>query len=175
MKETPQQYTARLLGFTEGRDPWEVLTTSPQRARDLTQDASPGELAYRSQPDGWSITQILAHLADSEIVAAWRFRSILAFDTVPLQPFDQNAWAATFRYEGTDPADSLEIWNVLRRANLRLLRSVDPALHENAGMHQERGRESVRHMVRLYAGHDLNHLGQIERLLQNARSRPGAI
>ena len=60
---------------------------------------------------------------------------------------------------------SLDLFEANRRANLRLLRAVDPALHDNFGMHGERGRESIAHLIRLNAGHDLNHLGQVERLL----------
>ncbi|MBA3297361.1 MAG: hypothetical protein H0U19_10530, partial [Acidobacteria bacterium] len=50
-------------------------------------------------------------------------------------------------------------------ATLALLRRVDQGLHANHGLHAERGEESVEYLVRLYAGHDLNHVAQIERLL----------
>jgi hypothetical protein len=42
---------------------------------------------------------------------------------------------------------------------------VDPALHANHSLHAERGKETIEHLVRLYAGHDLNHLAQVERLV----------
>jgi uncharacterized damage-inducible protein DinB len=145
------------------------LESTPARARELTRGATRTELTYKPAPETWSVAQILAHLADSEIVAAWRLRAILADDRVPLQAFDQNAWASTFRYDQADPGESLDVLEVLRKANLRLLKTVDPALHANTGMHQERGPESVAHLIRLYAGHDLNHLGQIERLLADRR------
>jgi hypothetical protein len=109
--------------------------------------------------------QILAHLADAEIVGAWRFRSVLAADGVPLQAYDQNAWANAFRYADTDPVASLQLFEVNRAATLLLLRRVDPSLHANHGLHAERGKETIEHLVRLYAGHDLNHLAQVERLV----------
>ena len=59
-------------------------------------------------------------------------------------------------------------FEALRGATVRLLGRVDPARLGNAGMHAERGRESIEHMIRLYAGHDLNHFRQIERLLEEA-------
>jgi hypothetical protein len=90
---------------------------------------------------------------------------------VELQAYDQEAWASTFRYGQADPSESLVVFETLRQANLRLLATVDPGLHQNAGMHQERGRETVAHIMRMYAGHDLNHLGQIERLLSEASKR----
>jgi uncharacterized damage-inducible protein DinB len=169
MIETPQQYTDRILSFSDGRDGWEILESSPARARELAQNLTPSQLDHQTAPGRWSVRQILAHLADCEVVAAWRLRAILAEDGVPLQPFDQNAWASVFRYDRVDVSESLDVFAILRRANLRLLRSVDPALHQNAGMHQERGRESIDHLIRLYAGHDLNHLTQIDRLVRSLR------
>ncbi|HEX2339350.1 MAG TPA: DinB family protein [Vicinamibacterales bacterium] len=167
--ETPQEYTKRILGNIGDRDPWSQLASTPARLRALTGPARAKALAYA--PAGrWSTAQILAHLADTEIVAAWRLRSILAMDGVDLQAFDQNTWASAFKYEQADPAESLALFEVLRSANLRLLKTVDPARHQHHGLHQERGKETIMHLVRLYAGHDLNHLGQIERLLAEARA-----
>ena len=93
--------------------------------------------------------------------------AILAADGVPLQPFDQNTWAAAFRYAESDPFESLQLFEANRAATLSLLGRVNPALHANHGMHAERGKETIAHLLRLYAGHDLNHLAQIEKLLRN--------
>jgi uncharacterized damage-inducible protein DinB len=169
MPETVEQYIARLSALTEGRDPWAVLAETPDRLRSLVAGASTAELAWTTAPTRWSVAQIAAHLADAELVGAWRFRSVLAQDGIALQAYDQNVWASAFRYEDTEPSESVALFAVVRSATLRLLRRVDPARLEHAGQHQERGRESVRHLVRMYAGHDLNHLGQIERLLNEAR------
>jgi hypothetical protein len=169
--ETPQEYTKRILGNVGDRDPWAQLAETPKRLRALTSGVGAKALAYSPAPDRWSSAQILAHLADAEIVAAWRLRSVLARDGVELQAFDQNTWASAFHYEQADPAESLALFEALRASNLSLLRRVDRTLHQNVGLHQERGKESVTHIVRMYAGHDVNHLGQIERLLAEARAR----
>lgn len=166
MDETPQNYTARILSFLGGQDPLQVLASTPGRVRELIAGRTREQLAWPSAPSRWSVAQIIAHLADSEVVGAWRFRSILAADGSPLQPYDQNAWAATFRYQDADPAESLQLFDANRTATLSLLRRVDPALRANHGMHGERGKETIEHLIRLYAGHDLNHLSQIERLLR---------
>lgn len=163
MIETPEAYTARIISQLAGRDPWQVLSSTPARLRELVAGRTREELGRTPDPPRWSVVQILAHLADSEVVGAWRFRSVLAADGVALQAYDQNAWASTFRYAETDPSASLELFEVNRRATLSLLGRVDPALHANHGMHAERGKETIEHLVRLYAGHDLNHLGQVER------------
>jgi tRNA-binding EMAP/Myf-like protein len=160
-----QQYIDRLLGYVGDRDAWDVLASTASRLRALTAARAPDVLTRKPSPTGWSVAEILAHLADAEVVAAWRLRSVLAADGAPLQAFDQNTWADAFRYDATDPGLSLELFDVNRRATLALLRRVDPARHQHAGMHAERGRESITHLVRLYAGHDLNHLAQIERIV----------
>ena len=161
--ETPQEYTARILSLVDTEDAWTVLSTTPRRLRELIAGRTVEELSRKPDPSKWSVAQILAHLADAELVGGWRFRSILASDGVPLQPFDQNTWAETFRYEDADPFESCEAFTATRASLLSLLKRVDRKLYANYGMHAERGRESIEHLVRLYAGHDLNHLGQIER------------
>ncbi len=161
----PQAYTRRILSNLQGRDPMDVLSSTAGRLRELTSERTREELARKADPQRWSVVQILAHLADAEIVGAWRYRSILACDGVALQAFDQNAWASAFRYEDTDPSESIQLFDANRSATLSLLRRADPALYANYGMHAERGKETIEHLIRLYAGHDLNHLAQIQQLL----------
>jgi hypothetical protein len=168
LNETPQTYAARILSFVGDQEPWAVTASTAERLRELMSGRTVEQLSWAPDAARWSIVQIVAHLADAEVVAAWRLRSILAADGIPLQPFDQNAWASAFKYAEADPFESLELFDVNRRANLALLRRVDPARHAHHGMHAERGRETITHLVRLYAGHDLNHLAQIERLVAGA-------
>jgi hypothetical protein len=108
-------------------------------------------------------------LADTELAGGWRMRMILSQNGVPLQAFDQDAWANTFNYLQRDSKASLETFRILRENNLALLKSVPKTLWENYGMHQERGKESVAHIVRMFAGHDLNHLEQIEKIVKESR------
>lgn len=171
MNETPLQYRDRLLSLVASRDPWQVLETTPAVIRRSIAGRTLEDLAWTPDPARWSVGQILAHLSDTELVGAWRFRSVLAENAVALQPFDQNRWSDAFKYGAADPFESLESFAATRAATLRVLRRIDPALMDNYGMHGERGQETVKHLVDLYAGHDLNHVVQIERLLaQRPRS-----
>jgi hypothetical protein len=165
MQETPLRYRDRILSLLGSRDPWDILETTPAVIRRLVTGRTPEQLAWKPEPTRWSVTQILAHLSDTETVGAWRFRSVIAQNGVALQPFDQDQWARALRYEQADPFESLQLFAVTRGGTLRVLRRIDPSLMDNYGIHGERGEESVRHLVNLYAGHDLNHLSQIERLL----------
>ena len=166
MAETAAQYIARILSHVEGHDGLATLGTTAGRLQGLL-DSSPRD-RWTSQPasGGWSAAAVLAHLADAEIVAGWRVRSVLATDGVSLQPFDQDLWADAFKYGQIDPAESLATFSAVRASLLSLLGRVDPSRHAHHGRHAERGQETIGHLIRLYAGHDLNHLKQIEALVR---------
>jgi uncharacterized damage-inducible protein DinB len=163
--ETPQQYIDRIISNVREDDPWDVLASTPSRLRQLVAGRSDSDLTRKPAPGKWSVREILAHLADCEVVIGWRLRTILATSGAPLQAFDQDVWAAAFKYDEAPIQESLDLFEASRRGNLRLLGSVDPARLENFGMHEERGMETINHLVRLNAGHDLNHLRQVERLV----------
>jgi len=168
MPETPQQYTARILGYIEGKNPLRIEQSTPKKLANIVRRLDKKKLTRRPAPDKWSIGEILAHLADAELVRGWRMRLILGHNGAAIQAFDQDVWAGTFNYRRRDPKASLEMFRVLRENNLAMLKSVPRKLWENYGMHEERGKESIAHIVRMFAGHDLNHLRQIEGIAKAA-------
>jgi hypothetical protein len=167
--ETPQQYTQRLVSYTEAKEPLLLQRAAPKKLAALIKGKQKKQLMRRPAPGKWSIAEIMAHLADGEIVIGWRLRQILSTNGVPIQAYDQDVWASTFDYAHRDPRQSLESFRVLRESNLALLKAVPQKVWENYGVHQERGNESVGHLVRLTAGHDLNHLRQVEAILNGKR------
>ena len=171
MQETAQQYIQRILGFVEGKDPLQVQSETARKLAKLIKPLSRKQLSTRPEPGKWSIAEILAHLADGEIVDAWRLRLVIGQNGVPIQAFDQDVWAETFDYPRRDPRVSLETFRVLREDNLRMLKALPKNLWENHGVHSERGKETVAHIVRMYAGHDLNHLAQVERIAKAGGSK----
>jgi hypothetical protein len=124
------------------------------------------QLMRKPAPDKWSVAEIVAHLADAELAISWRIRQILSKNAVPIQAYDQDSWAKTFDYARRDPRQSLANFRTLREANIALLKSVTRKLWDNYGVHEERGNESISHVVRMVAGHDLNHLQQVQRILK---------
>jgi uncharacterized damage-inducible protein DinB len=163
--ETFAEYTARLLSLSAGADPFAVLESTPARIEAKIAGRRDDDLRQSPSPSRWSVAQILAHLADSEIVFAYRLRMILASSGTTLQAYDQDAWSRAQRAEASDPRASLTLFSAIRASTVRLLRSLDAEELERYGLHAERGKETVRHLLALYAGHDRNHLAQIERLL----------
>jgi uncharacterized damage-inducible protein DinB len=171
MPETPQQYTQRIKGYMEGKDALQVQQETHKKLQKLVKPLSKKQLGTRPEPGKWSICEILAHLVDAELVGSWRMRSIIGSSGIPVQAFNQDVWAERLDYAGQDAKESLETFGVLRANNLRMLKALPPDLWENYGMHQERGRESIRHLVAMFAGHDLNHLGQIERIAKSSGTK----
>lgn len=170
MPETAQQYTQRILGNVEGKDPLRVQRSTADQLKKLTKGLTPKQLRWQPGPGKWSIAEILAHLADAEIVGSWRMRLILGANGTPINAFDQDVWASTFQYAKQDAKCSLDVFRVLRANNLAMLSRLPKQLWENYGMHSERGQESIAHIFRMFAGHDLNHLRQIEGIRQQLKS-----
>jgi uncharacterized damage-inducible protein DinB len=157
-------YVKAVLELVEGREPLAVLReTSPALVRAI-EGLAPAQLRQPERPGKWSIGQVLQHLADSELVWAWRMRLILAEERPTLTGYDQDRWAERLRYEEADASDSLALFSAVRGANLRLVERASPEDLARVGVHLERGEEPLAHLVRLYAGHDLLHLRQIDRI-----------
>lgn len=154
-------YVARMLTLLGEQDPILVLESTPVKLEALLlQLGLDVERPYA--PGKWNARQLMAHLADNELAAGFRLRQmVVGVETV--QPYDQNTWAA--RYARTDPALALETFRALRAWNLALYAgfSLEDWLREV--QHPERGALSVDIMVRMLAGHDLNHLAQLESLV----------
>ncbi|HLB92129.1 MAG TPA: DinB family protein [Terriglobales bacterium] len=170
MSETVQQYTQRILGHAEGLDPIKVQSATPKKLARLIRGVSPAKLRKRPAPGKWSIAEILAHLADVEIVIGWRMRSILGAPGTEVQAYDQDAWVISGHYEKRDVRKSIELQRVLREANLALFKTLSREQWKQFGQHSERGEESIERIVRMVAGHDLNHIGQIERILKPGKT-----
>jgi uncharacterized damage-inducible protein DinB len=171
MQETPQQYTQRILGNLDGKDPLQIQVETPKRLAKAVKSLGKPQLTRRLKPDKWSIAEILAHLADAELVASWRMRLIIGSNGVAIQAFDQDVWAEKFEYAKRDPKVSLETFRLLRENNVRMLKALPKDWWENYGMHQERGKETIAHMVRMFAGHDLNHVAQVENIAKEVRRK----
>ncbi len=115
------------------------------------------------RPGGWSPRQVLAHLADAELVYGVRLRLLVGTDEPRLEGYDQERWAERFTSLET-PESALERWRVQREANLRLFDSLSDDEWERTGTHAERGVESVEDQLLRMADHDTGHLRQLQEL-----------
>jgi uncharacterized damage-inducible protein DinB len=171
MPETPQQYTARMLAIIGDKEPLKIQQTTAKKLAAAIKGLDKKKLNKRPAPGKWAINEIIAHLADAELVGSWRMRVVLTQNGAPLQAFDQDSWAATFNYQKADARKSLETFRMLRENNLTMLKKVPKELWENYGQHTERGQEKITHIVRMFAAHDLNHLAQVEQIAKASRRK----
>lgn len=159
----PGAYVQHVLGLVGDRDPLALLADAPARIAAAVDGLSETD-ARRSEASGaWSPLAVLRHLADSEVVYGYRLRLIVAADRPAIPGYDQDAWADRLAYHRGTVAEALDDYAAGRRMTLRFLHALDAAAWDRAGLHSERGEESVRRIATLLAGHDLNHERQIRR------------
>ena len=164
--EDAKAYTSAVLDLLGDRKPIEVLQDTPAALQTAMGGLSTQQLATPEMTGKWSMRQVVRHLADSELVWGYRLRLVLAQERPPLTGYDQDRWAERLHYDEADTSDALEQFAVLRRGNLKLLHRATPDDLKRVGVHAERGEESVERMIGLYAGHDLLHLRQLDRIRQ---------
>ncbi|MGH9416805.1 MAG: DinB family protein [Terriglobales bacterium] len=164
-------YRERILGYLGSQEPLAVLAATPRKLERVTAGATAARLRRRPAPGKWSAAEILAHLADCEAVFAYRYRAIAGQPGSTIQGFDQEAWAANLDYPRRPARASLEAVVALRRVNLALLRGLRPEQWKLSGNHAERGPETLDTVVRMVAGHDLNHLQQLQAALGPGSAR----
>ncbi|MBM2840045.1 MAG: hypothetical protein HW412_573 [Bacteroidetes bacterium] len=155
-------YTKRIISNVIGKDPLKILARTTKRLRKLTKGLKKKQVRHQPAPGKWSIVQIVSHLADTELVLAWRLRMVLAQAGSPLTAMDQDKWANNMKYEENDLDEQLKMFTVVRECHLAIWNSLGEDDWEKFGMHEERGKETVARIVQHYAGHDINHLNQIE-------------
>src|SRR5438477_3744269 len=115
----------------------EAAEKSPKEIAAAVSGLAPAILRYKPATDKWSILEILGHLADVEIVYAYRLRQMLADKKPVIAPMDQNDWAQNLGYMQTPPAEMVALYGLNRHANLRLLRRLKPGDLEKSAFHPE--------------------------------------
>jgi hypothetical protein len=148
--------------------PLDVILETPHRLAQLLETIGPERLETAPAPGKWSACDILCHLADAEIAFGFRLRQALAEDHHVIQPFDQDLWAKS--YPGADARLALTTLTALRAWNLALILSVKPADWAKPVTHPERGTMTFETIVQTMAGHDRNHIQQIEAIAARSAS-----
>jgi DinB superfamily len=146
--------------FLGDRDPFEVVRETPKQLRELVERLSSKGIERSMGPGKWPARSILSHLADCEVSFAFRLRQTLTIDDHVMQPFDQEKWAIP--YDAFSGQQALEVFTILRGWNLALFKTLTPEQLGRKATHPERGEMTFRTIVETMAGHDTNHLRQLE-------------
>src|SRR5271163_4673558 len=97
--ETAQQYIQRIMAHAEGKRPMAVQAATAKKLERSIKGVPTSKLRKRPAADKWSVSEILAHLADAEIVGSFRMRLILGAPGTAIAAFDQDAWVISGHYE----------------------------------------------------------------------------
>ncbi|MGA2596010.1 MAG: DinB family protein [Bryobacteraceae bacterium] len=146
--------------FLADRDVFEVIAATPRELEILLDEIGPENAEKSPAPGKWSCRDIICHLADCEIVFAFRIRQTLAEDNHVVQPFDQDKWANP--YAAYQARAALAVFTAVRNWNLTLVHAAGKAVLTKPLSHPERGEMTLGVLLETMGGHDLNHLRQIE-------------
>ncbi len=137
----------------------------PQRLNALVRDLKEEDFHKPNPNGGWTIAQILHHLADSHMNGFIRTKLMLTEDQPTLKPFDQDMWAETPEIHDAPVVTSLEILTGLHRRWVVLLKNLEEEDWGRQGHHPEVGRVTLDGLLKIYANHCEAHLKQIEEML----------
>ena len=160
-------YRNRLLGLVAGEDVFAVMEETPRRVRELFARIGDGGLSRPFGPGKWTAREVFCHIADVEVGTGFRIRQVAsAQGSHTVQPFDQDLWARPYR--GLPANAAVNAFVALRPFNLAWYRTLRPDDLARVAFHPERGDESIDTLLRMQAGHDRNHLAQLESIAASA-------
>jgi len=154
--------------FLADKNPSDVIAATAGELQAVVRSLSGDQLNRSPAPGKWSIREILCHLADCEIVFAFRIRQTLAEPHHVVQPFDQDIWAQP--YSAYSAQGALAAFTAVREWNLALVRSLSSEAFDKPVTHPERGSMTLRTIIETMGGHDINHMKQIQGIATRAAS-----
>ncbi len=151
------------LHLFDNRDPIDVLSATAEQLAHLLDGLTPEQFERKPAPNKWNLREILAHLADVEIVWSWRFRQVLGTDNPDLEPLEQDNWAKS--YSGYSVEQARAVWAALRAWNLAFLRTLSEEDRKRTATHAKMGSVTLWTLAAIAAGHDLHHLRSLEHVV----------
>jgi len=153
-ESTPQKRAAWMRDIAE----------LPVHARSAVGGLSPAQLDTPYRDGGWTVRQVVHHLADSHMNAFIRFKLALTESTPQIKPYDEKAWATLDDVQGIDIECSLVLLQGLHARWSALLSSLSPEQLERTFMHPESGPQKLDRTLQTYAWHCRHHVAHITRL-----------
>lgn len=139
------------------------LAALPARLRDALDGLDAESLDAPYRPGGWTVRQLVHHVADSHANFGIRLRLALTEDDPVIRPYDQDAWSRLADSRTLDVAPSLAIVDGVHARAVALLRTLAPSDFARPLRHPETGPMTIDQLVALYAWHGDHHVAHIER------------
>ncbi len=135
----------------------------PRLLQNAVKDLDNEQLDTPYRSGGWTVRQVIHHLADSHMNAYIRFKLALTEEKPIIKPYDEKKWAKLS--DCKLPIDtSLSLLESLHKRWTNLLRSLSRADIEKTFIHPESGEVSVGENIGIYAWHGRHHLAHITSL-----------
>jgi uncharacterized damage-inducible protein DinB len=144
------------------RDPFAAIAATAAELARRVAALDAGAADRRPAAGKWSVREVICHLADSEVVFAFRLRQAAAREHHIIDPFEQDDWARS--YAAYDVETALAVFTAVRRWNILFIAAQPPATFQKSLTHPERGAMTFRVLVETMGGHDLNHIAQLGRI-----------
>jgi uncharacterized damage-inducible protein DinB len=149
----------------EKRQKWiEKISEAPARLREAVQGLTEEQLDTPYRPGGWTVRQVVHHLADSHMTSFIRFKLALTEEEPLIKPYDEAKWAELEDSRGVTPELSLSLLDVLHQRWVILLSSMSDSDYQRAFRHPEIGTVTLEKVLGLYAWHGLHHIAHITSL-----------
>lgn len=149
-------------------DEWiSVLENLPQRLADMVLPLSEDQLETPYRPEGWTVRQLVHHIADSHHHSYIRFKWALTEDNPLIKPYDEKAWAALFDSKSAPIQMSLDHLRVVHAKLVYLLKGLSEEDLQRKFTHPDGNEETtLKENIGRYAWHGSHHFAHIKNLLE---------
>ena len=164
------RFTRPATHTTKQRPEWiAAIANLPEQLHRATAGLTPEQLETRYRPDGWTVRQLVHHIADSHMNANLRVRLALTEDSPLIRPYFEDRWAELADARTEEIEVSLELLSALHRRWTVLWKSLTEAEFARTYRHTEMGEMKLDQVLALYAWHSAHHLAHLTGL----RTRSG--
>jgi uncharacterized damage-inducible protein DinB len=155
----PSEFTPELR-----REYIDQIAVLPARLRAAVEGLTSGYLEHPYRDEGWTVAQVVHHLADSHINAYVRFKLAVTEDNPPVKAYNEARWAELADATVTDVQVSLTLLDALHGRWAAFLRSLDQAQFSRTYNHSAMGPVALDHALALYGWHGRHHTAHISSL-----------
>jgi hypothetical protein len=139
----------------------DTIAKLPVRLAAAVDGLTAAQLATPYRPGGWTLGQVVHHVADSHINSYVRFKLAATEHEPAITTYDEASWARLPDAHGTDVSVSLRLLDGLHARWVQFLRSLGPDAWERAFVHPELGRVTLTVALQIYGWHSLHHTAHI--------------
>ncbi len=155
----------RELSKSQRMEHLKVLAELPGLLASVVEPLDEDQLDTPYRPGGWTVRQVVHHMADSHLNAYVRIRLALTEKHPAIAPYEQDLWAELPDASSMPVSVSLNILNGIHRRLVALLRHLSDDQFERTLDHPENGVITIDQMLSKYAWHSLHHLAHITTLV----------